>query len=88
MTGGPRRTCIGCRQVKDKVALMRLVKGEDGRVKVDHAGTEMGRGAYVCPARECLDKALVVGRLTHALRETVRPPRESSIDILQSWRRR
>src|SRR2546430_2895957 len=30
MTEGPRRTCLGCRRVQPKGALVRLVRGRDG----------------------------------------------------------
>ena len=60
----PRRTCIGCRQVRDKGVLIRLVRGDDGEVKVDVNGRAPGRGAYVCPNERCLGKALAAGRLS------------------------
>ncbi len=88
MKGNPRRTCIGCRQVKPKAELLRLVRGGDGRVAVDRQRVAAGRGAYACPTVDCLDKALAPGRLARALREAVRPPSESVAEILESWRRR
>ena len=30
MTAAPQRTCIGCRKVRPKAALLRLVRGTDG----------------------------------------------------------
>ena len=88
MREGPRRTCIGCRRVRPKGELVRLVRGGEGRVIVDSPGMGAGRGAYACPTVECLDKALVPGRLGHALKGAVRPPRESPAEIAQYWRRR
>jgi len=88
VTEGPRRTCIGCRRVKPKGELVRLVRSSDGRVMVDSPGMAAGRGAYACPTVECLDKALIPGRLGHALKGAVRAPRESAAEIAQSWRRR
>src|SRR5690554_5315890 len=84
----PRRTCIGCRQVRDKGVLIRLVRGDDGEVKVDVNGRAPGRGAYVCPNERCLGKALAAGRLSHALRAAVRPPAGGADVILETWRRR
>ena len=56
MTAAPQRTCIGCRKVRPKAALLRLVRYADGRVDVDDGGGVEGRGAYVCTAVECMEK--------------------------------
>ncbi|MGH7314287.1 MAG: YlxR family protein [Candidatus Rokuibacteriota bacterium] len=63
---GPRRTCIGCRQVRLKAELMRLVRRPDGAVVRDASG--VGRGAYVCPDAACLERATQPGRLSHAFK--------------------
>jgi hypothetical protein len=68
MKGSPLRTCVGCRQVRAKAALMRLVRRDGGVVQVDFSGSAAGRGAYVCPASACVEKALRPGRLAHAFR--------------------
>lgn len=47
----PQRTCIGCRQVRPKRELVRLVVGTDGQVVVDPTGKRSGRGAYICHDR-------------------------------------
>jgi len=86
--GGPRRTCIGCRRVKGKRELMRVVRGEDGRARLDRAATASGRGAYVCPVVECVDRGLVAGRLAHAFRHPVREPLEGAAEIVDHWRGR
>jgi uncharacterized protein len=86
--GSPQRTCIGCRQVKPKGELVRLVRGDDGGVVVDHQQMAPGRGAYACATLECLDKALMPGRLARALKSPVRPLGESADGILEFWRRR
>lgn len=54
----PQRTCLGCRQAKDKKDLIRIVKSPDGTVSVDLTGKKSGRGAYLCPDANCLDKAV------------------------------
>ena len=53
----PQRQCMGCRERKDKKAMLRVVRGTDGGVSLDFSGKLNGRGAYVCPAPECLKKA-------------------------------
>ena len=53
----PQRQCVGCREMKDKKALLRVVKAPDGTVSLDFGGKKPGRGAYVCPDVACLQKA-------------------------------
>ena len=54
----PTRTCTGCRQVKNKKDLIRVVRDKEGNVFVDVTGRQNGRGAYNCPNEECLEKAV------------------------------
>ena len=53
----PQRQCVGCREMKDKRALIRAVKSPQGEVSLDFTGKKPGRGAYVCPNSECLKRA-------------------------------
>ena len=53
----PQRQCVGCRVMKDKKALVRVVKTPEDEVILDLTGKKSGRGAYVCPEMECLKKA-------------------------------
>jgi len=64
----PQRTCIACRQIKDKKALIRLVRAENGGVEVDLSGRKPGRGAYLCPKKDCWELVLKKNRLEYALR--------------------
>ncbi|MFA5891663.1 MAG: YlxR family protein [Actinomycetota bacterium] len=61
----PLRTCVGCRRVRPKSEMTRLV-ARDGSIVEDPEGRAPGRGAYVCPGAECRDRAR--GRLVRALR--------------------
>jgi hypothetical protein len=74
--------------VRPQGELIRLVRGESGDVRVDREGSAAGRGAYVCAAVECVEKALQAGRLGHAFRKPSRPPQESPVVILASWKGR
>ena len=47
----PQRQCVGCREMKDKKSLLRVVKSPEGAVSLDFVGKKPGRGAYVC--HEC-----------------------------------
>lgn len=53
----PMRQCLGCREMKEKRALIRVVKSPEGAVSLDFKGKLPGRGAYVCPNGECLKRA-------------------------------
>ncbi len=53
----PMRQCVGCREMKEKRALIRVVKSPEGAVSLDFKGKLPGRGAYVCPNGECVKRA-------------------------------
>ena len=52
----PRRRCVGCREMKDKVSLVRIVR-DGGEIFVDTTMKASGRGAYLCRSADCLQKA-------------------------------
>lgn len=53
----PLRRCIGCREMKEKKALIRVVRNQEGQIAVDPTGRMNGRGAYICRDPECFAKA-------------------------------
>ena len=63
----PQRTCIACRQVAGKRALIRLVRTENG-VEVDSTGKMAGRGAYLHPVQTCWQVVLEGNQLGSAMR--------------------
>ena len=62
----PLRMCVGCREMKPKKELLRVVKAPDGAVSIDVTGRKPGRGAYVCHSAECLKKAIKQRQLERA----------------------
>jgi predicted RNA-binding protein YlxR (DUF448 family) len=54
----PQRMCVGCREMKEKKQLIRIVRNPEGEVAVDVTGKKSGRGAYICPDIDCLEKAI------------------------------
>ena len=52
----PMRQCLGCREMKPKKELIRVVRSPEGQIDLDFKGKANGRGAYVCPDPECLKK--------------------------------
>ena len=63
----PLRQCVGCRERREKPALIRVVKSPQGDISLDFRGKKPGRGAYVCPAPACLKKARKSRALERAL---------------------
>lgn len=54
----PMRQCTGCREMKPKKELIRIVRPPEGEIALDFKGKASGRGAYVCPNSDCLGKAI------------------------------
>ncbi len=69
----PMRQCVGCREMKPKRELIRVVKSPEGEISLDFRGKKPGRGAYVCPQQACLAKARKSKALERAF-ETALPP--------------
>lgn len=63
----PMRMCVGCREMKPKMELLRVVKPQEGDARIDRSGKVAGRGAYVCDNIECLKKAEKIRALDRAL---------------------
>lgn len=53
----PMRQCAGCREMKPKNQLIRIVRSPEGEISLDFRGKAPGRGVYLCPDAECLKKA-------------------------------
>ncbi|HAW59922.1 MAG TPA: DUF448 domain-containing protein [Actinobacteria bacterium] len=63
----PLRTCIGCGEVKPKRELLRIVRTPTREIDFDPTGRASGRGAYMCPKKDCLDLAVRKKRFSAAL---------------------
>ncbi len=63
----PMRQCLGCREMKPKPELLRVVRSPEGEISLDARGKKPGRGAYVCPNSECLRRAVKSRALSRAL---------------------
>ena len=73
----PMRMCAGCREMKEKTDLVRVVKAPDqkdeagnvmatGAISLDLTGKKPGRGAYVCKNLDCLKAARKARRFERA----------------------
>ena len=62
----PMRQCLGCREMKPKRELIRVVRSPEGEVSLDDKGKKPGRGAYVCHNVDCLKRAIKSKALSRA----------------------
>ena len=63
----PMRMCVGCREMKPKRELIRVVRSPEGEVSMDPVGKKPGRGAYVCRNVDCLKRAIKQRQLERQL---------------------
>ena len=52
----PMRQCLGCREMKPKHEMLRVVRMTNGTVQIDVKGKTSGRGVYFCSAH-CLERS-------------------------------
>jgi predicted RNA-binding protein YlxR (DUF448 family) len=78
----PQRTCVGCRTVLSKRALVRVVRRPDG-VLVDPGGKLAGRGAYLHNQRACWERGLK-GALANALKMSLTPEDRQRLEEFMS----
>jgi len=81
MSASPIRTCVGCGARAAKSDLLRLVAAGNNIVP-DSAGRLPGRGAYLHPSLECLNRAQRRKALARALRVPGAVPAAALADYL------
>ena len=69
----PQRMCVGCREMKPKKELLRVVRTPEEEILIDFTGKKSGRGAYVCPDDACLNRAVKQRQLERALERAISP---------------
>ena len=62
----PMRMCLGCREMKPKRELVRIIRTPEGEIKLDTTGKASGRGAYICRNTECLKQSIKTRALSRA----------------------
>ena len=65
------RMCVGCREMREKRSLLRIVKSAEGEISFDPVGKKPGRGAYICRDRACLERAVKQKQLERALEQKI-----------------
>ncbi|AEE91414.1 conserved protein of unknown function [Tepidanaerobacter acetatoxydans Re1] len=63
----PMRMCIGCKEMKPKNELIRIVRTTDGKIEIDPTGKKSGRGAYLCKNDKCIEASMRENQLSKAL---------------------
>ncbi|OPX46220.1 hypothetical protein CLHUN_00360 [Ruminiclostridium hungatei] len=67
----PLRMCLGCKEMKPKRELIRVVRNNEGEISIDLIGKKPGRGAYICRSAGCLEQAIKAKRLDKAFETTI-----------------
>ena len=65
---GPVRACVSCRRTLPRRTLVRFRRRPDGDIVVAFSKRGRGRSAYLCPLRECFDRAVRRRTLASSLR--------------------
>jgi len=76
----PERSCIGCRAVRGRRELLRLVSTGADSASLDLRQRLPGRGAYICADAACLRRAVKGKALERALRHPVSPSSLAAIE--------
>lgn len=67
----PMRQCVGCGEMKSKKVLLRVIKTAEDEILLDATGKKNGRGAYICPVEDCLQKAIKTKGLERSLKTAI-----------------
>ena len=76
----PLRMCVGCMLMKEKTALIRVLRDPEGVFSIDATGRKNGRGAYICNDPACLEKAIKNHGLERSFKVSI--PKDT-IDLLK-----
>lgn len=67
----PLRQCVGCRDMKPKTELVRVIKTPEDDICLDKTGRKNGRGAYICLNPDCLNQAKKTRALERSLKTEI-----------------
>ncbi|MCL2627470.1 MAG: YlxR family protein [Oscillospiraceae bacterium] len=67
----PMRMCLGCRTMKPKTDLIRIVRSPDGKISIDKTLKLSGRGAYVCNNSECFKRIIKSRAVSRTLKTEI-----------------
>lgn len=75
----PMRQCVGCREMKPKRELIRIIRTMEDEIWMDATGKKNGRGAYLCPTQACFHQAVKNKGLERSLKTAV--PKEIYLEF-------
>ena len=67
----PMRQCTGCREMKSKRDMIRVIKTAENEICIDATGRKNGRGAYICRSMDCLKQAMKSRGLERSLKMSI-----------------
>ena len=67
----PMRKCVGCGEMKNKREMIRVLKTSEDEFVLDATGKKNGRGAYLCPSKECFDMAVKNRGLERSFKQAI-----------------
>ncbi len=67
----PMRQCTGCREMKNKREMIRVIRTGGNEICIDATGRKNGRGAYICPNMNCLKMAMKNRGLERSLKTAI-----------------
>ena len=65
------RKCVGCGEMKNKKEMIRVLKTPEEEFVLDASGKKNGRGAYLCPSGECLERAIKSKGLERSFKQAI-----------------
>lgn len=65
------RQCVGCQEMKNKKEMIRVIRTAENEFFLDATGKKNGRGAYMCPCEECLQKAVKNKGLERSFKQAI-----------------
>ena len=71
MKKNPLRMCLGCREMKPKTDLIRVVKSPENEVSIDPTGKKNGRGAYICLDPNCFKRIVKSNALSRTFKTQI-----------------
>ncbi len=67
----PMRKCVGCQEMKNKKEMIRIIRTAENEFMLDATGKRNGRGAYICPRKECFDRAVKSRGLERSFKQAI-----------------
>lgn len=67
----PMRQCTGCREMKSKREMIRVIRTAENEICIDATGRKNGRGAYICQSMQCLKQAIKSRGLERSLKTAI-----------------